>query len=211
MQPATRFGCASLCRIRAEGPQSWQRVGRPYLAAYVAHVPANTPHRRSTSKYWRSTCDGRTIAAEGHLRAAVLADPDYGPALTELAWYEADRGEGLRAISLLRRSGTRDDDSESDYLSSQVPTSTVSAGRNDHCPCGSGRHLLPMLHQWTQADHRAASRLALSQGRRLLASAAETPSDRRSVRADELRSEPHCIRTSLAGPRRSWDIRGWGP
>ncbi len=69
------------------------------FAAYVAHVPGKHAAPAFYLQALEAERDGRTIAAEGHLRAAVLADPDYGPALTELAWYEADQGEGRRAIS----------------------------------------------------------------------------------------------------------------
>jgi hypothetical protein len=79
------------------------------------------------------------VDAESHLRAAVLADPDYGPALVDLAWYAADRGDAKRAVSLLRRVGVDDDDPDLEFLQARIDAATVRAGRNDPCPCGSGR------------------------------------------------------------------------
>jgi hypothetical protein len=81
----------------------------------------------------------RVVDAESDLLAAVLADPDYGPALVDLAWYASDRGDAKRAVSLLRRAGVDDDHPELSDLLSRVNAGTVRAERNDPCPCGSGR------------------------------------------------------------------------
>ena len=51
---------------------------------------------------------GETLAAEQHLESAVRADSGFAPALGELAWYASDRGDGSRALSLLRRAGAAD-------------------------------------------------------------------------------------------------------
>jgi hypothetical protein len=83
--------------------------------------------------------DGRTADAEGDLHKAVVADPEFGPALAELAWYVADRGDGNRAISLLRQAEVEGDDPELEYLGARRATPAFKAGRNDPCPCGSGR------------------------------------------------------------------------
>lgn len=83
--------------------------------------------------------DGRTLEAELELQAAMAADIAFGPALYELAWYAADRGESPRAISLMRSAGAPPDDPELEYLSAQVPPPIKGVGRNDPCVCGSGR------------------------------------------------------------------------
>lgn len=83
--------------------------------------------------------DGHTLDAESHLRAAVGADPGYPPALFELSWYVADRGDAPRALSLLRRSGVPDDDPQVEYLTSRLDAPIKNVGRNEICPCGSGR------------------------------------------------------------------------
>lgn len=109
------------------------------FAVDIAHLPGKLSAPGLYLQALEAEREGRAIVAEELLRASVRADPDYGPALAELAWYEADRGDAQMALSLLRRSDMHDDDPELDYLSSRVPTRTVSAGRNDPCPCGSRR------------------------------------------------------------------------
>lgn len=83
--------------------------------------------------------DGRTIEAEHHLKLATLADAAFNSALRELAWYESDRGHLSAAISLLRRAGFEDGDPPIDDLEALLDTSSPKVGRNDPCPCGSGR------------------------------------------------------------------------
>ena len=86
--------------------------------------------------------DGRAPAAEVDLHSAVLADPEFGPALSEYAWYLADRGDARQAASLLRRAdmlSENQDDPELAYLETRLQATQVRAGRNDPCPCGSGR------------------------------------------------------------------------
>ncbi len=83
--------------------------------------------------------DGATELAESHLRIATLLDPDYGSALRELAWYVADRGRARDALELLRRADVPRDDPEIALLTMMSRPVGPSAGRNDPCPCGSGR------------------------------------------------------------------------
>jgi hypothetical protein len=78
------------------------------------------------------------LAAETSLRAALRADPHFAPALEELAWYLADRGDAEQAVNLLRRSGVPADDPELTLLESMRPARNA-VGRNERCPCGSGR------------------------------------------------------------------------
>jgi hypothetical protein len=83
--------------------------------------------------------DGEVLVAEAALHDAVIADSDFGPALAEFAWYAADRGELSKAVSLLRRAATGEPDPELDYLTSLPSPVAARTGRNDPCPCGSGR------------------------------------------------------------------------
>lgn len=81
---------------------------------------------------------GESLAAEADLEEAIVSDPDFGPALAELAWYASDRGNPGRVVSLLRRAGVGRDDrwlSFHESLHSRLPE----VGRNERCPCGSGR------------------------------------------------------------------------
>jgi tetratricopeptide (TPR) repeat protein len=76
--------------------------------------------------------------AEASLRRALAADPDHEGALAEAAWYASDRGDATRAVQLLERL-----DGEDERLLDVLRRYAVSAkdqpGRNDPCPCGSGK------------------------------------------------------------------------
>lgn len=77
--------------------------------------------------------------AEEELRRALRADVNYGPALEELAWYVADHGNAAQAISLRQRAPGHEGDPELAYLLTRVSKKFDGVGRNDPCPCGSGR------------------------------------------------------------------------
>ncbi|MFQ5522881.1 MAG: SEC-C metal-binding domain-containing protein [Acidimicrobiia bacterium] len=81
---------------------------------------------------------GEATAAETELDTALRLDPDFGPAAWMLAEYSSVRGDVARTISLLQRAGVGPDDDAFEYyrsLLAEVPR----VGRNDPCPCGSGR------------------------------------------------------------------------
>ncbi len=110
------------------------------FAAELSRLPGNLAAPGLYLRALEAERESRAIVAESDLQASIRADPDFGPALEELAWYVADRGDAATAISLLRRAGVRDGDPELDYLVSCVGTPpAMHAGRNDPCPCGSGR------------------------------------------------------------------------
>ena len=116
--------------------------GSETLAAFAADLSQLSGKLAAPGKFVQaveSERAARVVDAESDLRAAVLADPDYGPALVDLAWYASDRGDAKRAVSLLRRAGVPDDDPELIDLLSRANAGMVRAGRNDPCPCGSGR------------------------------------------------------------------------
>jgi hypothetical protein len=79
------------------------------------------------------------IGGEGHIADALRADPGFGPALYDAAWYAEDRGDAVRATSFMRRAGADADDPALERL--QQFSSPVMAGvsRNAACLCGSGR------------------------------------------------------------------------
>lgn len=79
------------------------------------------------------------LEAERRLQSALAADPAYRPAAIELARYRTDRGAYGDALRLLRGAGVPPDDPERAWLE-EVGTSAIpKVGRNDPCPCGSGR------------------------------------------------------------------------
>jgi hypothetical protein len=113
----------------------------PVLDEFVAKLRATSPNAAAAAGYLAARNlerGGDVLAAETALQGAVRADPEFVPALEELAWYVADRGDVDQAISLLRRSGIRADDPELELLESLRPARNV-VGRNERCPCGSGR------------------------------------------------------------------------
>ncbi|MFV2064634.1 MAG: SEC-C metal-binding domain-containing protein [Chloroflexota bacterium] len=82
------------------------------------------------------------LEAERQLRAAVAADPRFPQALIYLAFYEEDRGDYGAALRLYRTLGIGADQEPRSTLESLVIDVGVGAarvGRNEPCPCGSGR------------------------------------------------------------------------
>ncbi|HXA34461.1 MAG TPA: SEC-C domain-containing protein [Acidimicrobiales bacterium] len=85
---------------------------------------------------------GDALAAEAALRRALGDDPTYGPAASRLAHYELDRGELARAITLLRHDDLDPEGPMLVYLEDfrhRFDAPYVGVGRNERCPCGSGR------------------------------------------------------------------------
>jgi hypothetical protein len=81
---------------------------------------------------------GDAISSEAELDTAVRSDPEFSSALWMLAWFASDRGDATRAVSLLQRAGVDPDDPDLEYHRSLV-SEQPGIGRNDPCPCGSGR------------------------------------------------------------------------
>lgn len=116
------------------------------LDAVAAAVAATGRGRRAApAAYLRARCaehEGRTLDAEAHLHAALDVHADFTPALLEAAGYAEDRGEAHRAAAWLRRAGVGDDDPQLARLRAwSAPPAASGVGRNDPCPCGSGRKL----------------------------------------------------------------------
>lgn len=73
------------------------------------------------------------------LEAALARSGDFGPALEDHAWNLEDRGEADAAVSALRRAGIRTPDAQLERLLDLRRPEFEEVGRNDPCPCGSGR------------------------------------------------------------------------
>ncbi|MGC9154462.1 MAG: SEC-C metal-binding domain-containing protein [Ferrimicrobium sp.] len=83
--------------------------------------------------------DGAAVEAKQELELAIRLDPWYRPALEELAWYVSDSGDLRRADGLYARAGVDEDEPERAYLQDLLSQPAPGVGRNDPCPCGSGR------------------------------------------------------------------------
>lgn len=79
------------------------------------------------------------MAAERLFRSALDADADHPLALVEMARYKTDRGDYGAALDHLRAAGVAVDDSERAWLEGLVRPGAPKVGRNERCPCGSGR------------------------------------------------------------------------
>lgn len=116
--------------------------GNPMLASFstgVSRLPGKLAAPGLYLQALDAERDSEVLVAEDALHGAVIANPAFGPALAEFAWYMADRGDLSKAVSLLRRAAAGEPDPELDYLTSLPSPVAVRAGRNDPCPCGSGR------------------------------------------------------------------------
>lgn len=81
---------------------------------------------------------GSAILAEEDLRAALRRNPDYELAKVELANYYADRGDVDSYVSRLRQCLPENVKPQLDFITDLLPKHPPT-GRNDPCPCGSGR------------------------------------------------------------------------
>jgi len=79
------------------------------------------------------------IEAERQLRATLDADPGFFPAALELARFETDRARYGEALQLLISVGIEPDDPERAWLEDLNQSALPKVGRNEPCPCGSGR------------------------------------------------------------------------
>jgi SEC-C motif len=106
-------------------------AGRPSEVAVARWLAAVVSERRADP-----------LTALGHLRAAVEADPQWGPAVDRLAWYRSDQGDAAEAARLWRRLGVGPEVNQDlakveSFVGS--PGGVAKLGRNEPCWCGSGR------------------------------------------------------------------------
>ena len=112
------------------------------LATFAQRLLGAAKGRTKAGPLWLlSICaerNGHTLDAEALLTKARLADDTVTVVLEDAAWYAADRGDTRRAASLLR---AVDDPDESllELYDRFARSPNAQVGRNDPCPCGSGR------------------------------------------------------------------------
>ncbi len=123
-------------------------AGRPRLmqidafAAAVARAAPNR-HRVGAENIRAQVAEllGDALAGEAALTRALAADPDHPPSLIDAAWYAVDRGDLRRAVTYLRRTDIDELSDQIRWLERVIAGSSpeFTAGRNEPCPCGSGR------------------------------------------------------------------------
>jgi tetratricopeptide (TPR) repeat protein len=112
------------------------------LAESLTHFADALPRGGAGAQFLRFAAHdllGEAAEAERCLRRALEADPDFAPALAELATIAEERGRATEAVELLRRLGVPADDPQLRRVQEAVRWGRSPAGRNAPCPCGSGR------------------------------------------------------------------------
>jgi len=113
------------------------------LVALLESLEPIAPRQSMAALRWlRGMCRerlGEVAPAESDFEQSLAADPCFLAALMSLARYAEDRGDAVRAISLLRRAGLEDSSPLIEELAGFVPAERADVGRNDPCWCGSGR------------------------------------------------------------------------
>ncbi|MDT7712663.1 MAG: hypothetical protein QOG46_1352, partial [Pseudonocardiales bacterium] len=101
---------------------------------------------------------GDLSRAEAAYHAAESVDPQWLPALVDLARFASDRGDAARGLALLRRAGTPGDHELVELLERFQPTPRPDLGRNQPCWCGSGRKYKKchLHHEQFPLEERAA-------------------------------------------------------
>ena len=144
-----------------ENPQIYVAVAEPPAAAAalellselddhdeILHAVATAladkgPRRVKPAAYWLAgkAADrlGKVIVAEAYYESALDRDPDWVPAIFELALLAADRSDATRALALLGRIEGGESEILHDVLARYAPAEHPELGRNDKCWCGSGR------------------------------------------------------------------------
>lgn len=116
----------------------------PGFEAFVADLRTGVPHGYLTAgpEFLLGACAearGAIEESEQHHRAALAADPDFFLPRLPLHRNEIDRGNYAAALAHLRALGVRPDHPARARLEGLVGPAVARVGRNDPCPCGSGR------------------------------------------------------------------------
>jgi len=133
-------------------------VGIPRMAFALADYASTDPRfERFAADLWASTVGrpegagpayllgsiaeshGDVALAERRYREALALDRWCVPADLGLLSFEIDRGDYPAALARMRRLEFPEDEPERRWVASLVGPALPKAGRNDPCPCGSGR------------------------------------------------------------------------
>ena len=120
--------------------RAWHDDGVGTLAARILRAAAPDEHS-GVRLLLAAAADAADLPedAEAHLRAGLEEHPDFPPSLIALAAFEEDRGRYLEALDLLKRAGVPADDRHRQFLEATLRPAGARVGRNDPCPCGSGK------------------------------------------------------------------------
>mgnify|MGYP000922634983 FL=1 len=120
-----------------------ENIGADALERAALWVRDHGPRRVTAAMSWiagtAAEAAGRIGEAETLFGAAVDADGGFDPALLAAARYASDRGDVVRALSLLSRSTDARAAHTIEQLERFRPEEHAGLGRNDRCWCGSGR------------------------------------------------------------------------
>lgn len=138
---------------RMLGLHAWRD---PELESFVAPIAraARGPDAAGPQLVLGALAEARDdiAGAERAFRAAIHADPGHAVALVEVARYDIDRGQYADALRHLRSAGVPPDDPERVWLEAIVAPVGPKVGRNERCPCGSGRKF-KVCHMGMPAVH----------------------------------------------------------
>ena len=113
------------------------------LAMYAESLESKAPREARPALRWlRGKAHerlGDVAGAEAAYEAAESLDPQWPPALYELARFAGDRGDAARGLALLRRADVPPDDVLVELFERFQAEPRTDVGRNDPCWCGSGR------------------------------------------------------------------------
>ncbi len=84
-------------------------------------------------------CGGRYDEMQSEISVALLLEPTHGPALRDAAWFALDEGHIREAHTLLVAAAVDEDEPSLRLVSRLLPSGHHACGRNEPCPCGSGR------------------------------------------------------------------------
>lgn len=119
------------------------RAGAAALGMLAESLDARAPRQARPGLRWLKgkALDrlGNVLEAEEAYYSALGLNPDWSPALFDLARIASDRGDAERGLSLLRRADARPDDELVTLLQHFHPVERTDIGRNEPCWCGSGR------------------------------------------------------------------------
>ncbi len=101
------------------------------------------PERLSTGPTWLTAealcAGGRTVEFEAVIEELRSLDPDHPSGIYDQAWFANDRGDAQRAKDLLQRLGPEISRHDVAILDEILDHRYEGIGRNQPCPCGSGR------------------------------------------------------------------------